>query len=60
MKVRWQTPINSRTRGVADHTLLEKLLAQIEIALGYYSWEGGAGVARPEVLAGTIGWMHGQ
>lgn len=38
--------------GSCDRTLLEKLLAQIEIALGYYSWEG---VTRPEVLAGTIG-----
>jgi len=33
-------------------SLLEKLLEEVEIALGYYNWEG---VTRPRVLAGTIG-----
>lgn len=38
--------------GSCDRTLLEKLLAEVETSLGYYSWEG---VTRPVVLAGTIG-----
>lgn len=38
--------------GSFDRGLLEQLLAQVESALGCYSWEG---VARPQVLAGTIG-----
>lgn len=38
--------------GSCDRVLLEKLLAEIEVALGYYDWEG---VTRPEVLAGAIG-----
>ena len=38
--------------GSCDRTLLEKLLEEVEISLGYYNWEG---VTRPEILAGTIG-----
>lgn len=38
--------------GSGDRTLLDELLAEVETALGYYSWEG---VTRPIVLAGTIG-----
>jgi len=38
--------------GSCDRSLLEKLLTEVETALGYYNWEG---VTRPRVLAGTIG-----
>ena len=38
--------------GSVDRALLDKLLAEVEQALAYYSWEG---VARPVILAGTIG-----
>jgi predicted NBD/HSP70 family sugar kinase len=38
--------------GSIDRMLLEKLLAEVEKSLDYYSWEG---VDRPIVLAGTIG-----
>lgn len=38
--------------GSIDRALLEKLLAAVETALDYYSWEG---VSRPIVLGGTIG-----
>ena len=38
--------------GSCDRTLLEKLIEEVEIALGFYNWEG---VSRPEILAGTIG-----
>ncbi|KAF3996977.1 ROK family transcriptional regulator [Glaciimonas immobilis] len=38
--------------GSCDRTLLEKLLEEVEKALGYYNWEG---VTRPEILTGTIG-----
>lgn len=38
--------------GSIDRSLLDKLLAEVEASLGYYSWEG---VSRPIVLAGTIG-----
>lgn len=38
--------------GSIDRALLDKLLIEVEKALGYYSWEG---VVRPIVLAGTIG-----
>jgi predicted NBD/HSP70 family sugar kinase len=38
--------------GSFDPALLARLLADVERALGCYSWEG---VVRPQVLAGTIG-----
>ena len=38
--------------GSIDRGLLDKLLTEVEKALGYYSWEG---VVRPIVLGGTIG-----
>lgn len=38
--------------GSCDRSLLDKLLVEVERALGYYSWEG---ISRPQVLAGTIG-----
>ncbi|ROZ61397.1 ROK family protein, partial [Ramlibacter sp. WS9] len=38
--------------GSFDRELLAALLRQVEVALDSYSWEG---VARPQVLAGTIG-----
>lgn len=38
--------------GSIDRKLLDRLMAAVEIALDYYSWEG---IARPVVLAGTIG-----
>lgn len=38
--------------GSCDRTLLKALLPQVEAALDFYNWEG---VARPSVLAGTIG-----
>jgi predicted NBD/HSP70 family sugar kinase len=38
--------------GSVSRTLLDALLADVERALSHYSWEG---VARPAVLAGTIG-----
>ena len=38
--------------GSFDRSLLEALLGEVEAALNAYSWEG---VARPALLAGTIG-----
>ena len=38
--------------GSFDRSLLEQLLAQVEVALECYSWEG---IARPQVLGGTVG-----
>jgi predicted NBD/HSP70 family sugar kinase len=38
--------------GSFDAALRDRLMSQVEAALGRYSWEG---VARPQVLAGTIG-----
>ena len=38
--------------GSIDRALLDKLLAEVEKALAYYSWEG---VAHPVILGGTIG-----
>lgn len=38
--------------GSCDRSLLDKLLAEVETSLDYYSWEG---VSRPSVLEGTIG-----
>ena len=38
--------------GSVDRSLLDKLMAEVETSLDYYSWEG---IARPVVLAGTIG-----
>ena len=38
--------------GSCDRSLLDRLLSEVEIALGYYNWEG---VNRPHLLAGTIG-----
>ena len=38
--------------GSCHRSLLEKLLEATETSLDYYNWEG---VARPELLAGTIG-----
>jgi len=38
--------------GSIDRKLLDRLMTAVETALDYYSWEG---IARPVVLAGTIG-----
>jgi predicted NBD/HSP70 family sugar kinase len=38
--------------GSVDRSVLERLIARVNIALDLYSWEG---IVRPQILAGTIG-----